>query len=141
MIASLLSIAVLAAAPSFDRGTVVISKDPGRVSVRVEIAETPDQWARGLMFRRRLAANAGMVFLFESNVQSGFWMKNTRIPLSLAYFSEKGRILRIMHMQPCRADPCPTYNPNVAYRGALEVNLGAFKRWGVHRGDVITVRR
>ena len=62
-------------------------------------------------------------------------MKDTLIPLSIAFWDGRGRIVRILDMTPCRADPCPTYDPRVAYRGALEVNRGAFKRWGVQRGD------
>jgi uncharacterized membrane protein (UPF0127 family) len=68
-------------------------------------------------------------------------MKNTLIPLSIAFWDARGRIVRILDMTPCRADPCRLYDPRVAYAGALEVNRGAFRRWGVERGDRIAVRR
>lgn len=130
-----------AGAVTFPRGTAVLDTGERRVTVRVELALTGAQQARGLMFRTTLAPDAGMAFLFGETVQGGFWMKNTRIPLSIAFWNAKRRIVRILDMTPCRADPCPVYNPGVPYVGALEVNRGAFRRWGVARGDTITVRR
>ena len=108
--------------------------------MRVEIAETAAQQERGLMYRRHLAARSGMVFVFASDTRGAFWMKNTLIPLSIAFYDARGRILRILDMAPCLADPCPVYDPGTAYRGALEVNKGAFRRWKVRVGDRIVVR-
>lgn len=135
------ALALVAAPPTFERGTAVVRADRGPVLVRVEIAETPAQRQRGLMFRRSLASNAGMVFLFPTEVRGPFWMKNTLVPLSIAFYGRDGRIRRILDMTPCRRDPCRLYGPGVAYRGALEVNRGAFRRWGVRVGDRVTVRR
>jgi hypothetical protein len=129
------------AAAAFSRATAVIDTGERRVRVAVEVADEPDEWRVGLMHRRSLGPNAGMVFLFPRPTRGGFWMKNTLIPLSIAFFDARGRILRIMVMTPCRADPCPTYDPRVAYKGALEVNRGSFGRWGVGRGDRIRVVR
>jgi hypothetical protein len=61
-------------------------------------------------------------------------MKNTLIPLSIAFFDRQGVILRILDMEPCRADPCPVYYPGVVYQGALEVNQGWFRRRGLKEG-------
>jgi uncharacterized protein len=134
--------ALLAAiAVAFPQGTVTIATPHGRVSVGVEIAETPAAWERGLMYRRRLAARRGMIFVFPSDTRVGFWMKHTLIPLSAAFYDSNGPILRILDMAPCRRDPCRLYDPGIAYRGALEVNRGAFRRWGVRAGDTITLRR
>jgi uncharacterized membrane protein (UPF0127 family) len=93
------------------------------------------------MFRRSLPRNAGMIFAFPRDRRGGFWMKNTLIPLSIAFSDRRGRILRILDMTPCRSEPCRIYDPGVAYRSALEVNRGAFTRWDVKRGDRITLRR
>jgi uncharacterized membrane protein (UPF0127 family) len=93
------------------------------------------------MGRRSLAPNAGMVFLYAGDTDAGFWMKDTLIPLSIAFADEKGRIVSILQMTPCRADPCRVYRARAPYRVALEVNRGAFRRWGVGLGDVIRVRR
>jgi uncharacterized protein len=144
-IALLTALAVLAtqagAASALPRATAIIDTGERRVRVVVEVADQPAEWQRGLMHRRSLAPNAGMVFVFPQPIRGGFWMKNTLIPLSIAYFDARGRILRIMDMAPCRADPCRTYDPKVAYRGALEVNRGAFVRWAVRRGDRIRLAR
>ncbi len=126
---------------TFAKGHVLLTTERRHTVINVEIARTPDQQARGLMFRRSLARNAGMVFVFREAVRGGFWMKNTLIPLSIAFYNGRGKILRIMVMEPCTADPCPVYDPKVAYRGALEVNKGSFGRWGVNRGDTITLLR
>jgi uncharacterized membrane protein (UPF0127 family) len=127
--------------PVFGRGRVSITTADGPLSVAVEIAETDAQRQFGLMFRKFLPDEAGMVFLFPGDTTGGFWMKNTLIPLSIAFYDRTGRIVRILDMEPCTADPCPVYEPGVAYRGALEVNRGAFERWGVAEGDRIELRR
>lgn len=131
----------LAGDVTFARGTVTIATGQRKAIVRVEIAETDAQRARGLMFRQSLARNAGMLFLFPSPTRGAFWMKDTHIPLSIAFADRRGRILKIMNMSPCHADPCPLYDPKVTYRRALEVNQGAFRRWGARVGSRITLRR
>ena len=93
------------------------------------------------MNRRSLGAKAGMAFLYTEVQRGGFWMKNTLIPLDIAFADARGKILRILTMQPCRRDPCRIYYPNVAYRTALEVNAGSFRRWGVKAGDVSSFER
>jgi len=132
----------LSAAITFPHGTAVIrTADRTTVNVRIEIAETPAQLEQGLSGRRTLAPKSGMAFLWQSDVRGRFWMKNTSIPLSIAFWGKSGRILRILDMAPCQRDPCKIYDPKVAFRGALEVNRGAFARWGVRRGALVTIRR
>jgi uncharacterized membrane protein (UPF0127 family) len=80
-----------------------------------------------------------MVFVYAERHRGAFWMKDTRIPLSIAFYGADGGILRILDMQPCKRDPCPLYDPGVAYRGALEVNRGAFERWGISTGDRLRI--
>lgn len=126
---------------AFPHGTAVIKTPSRAVEVRVEIARTAEQQHLGLSGRKTLAPRAGMAFLFPSDVRAQFWMKNTTIPLSIAFWNRNGRILRILDMAPCRADPCRIYDPKVAYRGALEVNRGAFRRWGVRPGATVTIHR
>ena len=129
-----------AAGEAFPRATAVIDTGPRTVRLAVEVARTPEQQQLGLMHRTSLARNAGMAFVFPRPTTGGFWMKNTLIPLSIAFYDGRGRILRILDMAPCGADPCRIYDPGVTYRGALEVNRGAFRRLGVGRGDVIKLR-
>jgi uncharacterized membrane protein (UPF0127 family) len=117
------------------RPTVSIDTAGGEVTVPVEVADTPAERERGLMGRQSLASDDGMVFVFPKNSNDAFWMKDTLIPLSIAFYDDRGRIVSLLDMEPCRAEPCPLYSPGAAYRGALEVNRGAFDRWGVRVGD------
>lgn len=131
------------ASPGFQRGTATIAPaagGPARVVLRVELARTPAERERGLMNRRSLAAKAGMAFLYPEAHRGGYWMKDTLIPLDIAFADGRGKIQRIFTMQPCRRDPCRIYDPRVAYRSVLEVNAGSFRRWRVRPGDRITVR-
>jgi len=143
LLASLLAVGASfasASEPGFARGTATISTGSRQVVLRVELARTPAQRSRGLMGRRSLAPLAGMVFQYSSSTTGAFWMKNTLIPLDIAFYDGRGRILRTFTMQPCRTEICPLYDPGDAFRGALEVNAGSFRRWGVERGDRIVVR-
>jgi uncharacterized protein len=130
-----------AAGPVLDKGSAVIETGKRDVRLSVEIAQTDAEQQFGLMFRESLPEDAGMVFTFPTDTSGGFWMKNTLIPLSIAFYGARGRILRILDMEPCRADPCTIYDPGVTYRGALEVNKGAFRSWGVRAGDRIRIQR
>ncbi len=124
-----------------ERGTATITtRDGAKMTLNVELARTAAARQQGLMNRRSLGARAGMVFLYPADHRSPFWMRNTLIPLDIAFADARGRILRILTMQPCRRDPCRIYDPKVAYRTALEVNAGSFRRWGVRVGDRLRVR-
>ena len=76
------------------------------------------------MNRRSLAAKAGMVFLYPEAHRGGYWMKDTLIPLDIAFADARGKILRIFTMQPCRRDPCRIYDPEVAYRSRARGQRG-----------------
>ena len=124
-----------------ETGTVTIETGEGAVVVSVEIADTDAEREVGLMNRESLADDAGMLFVFDEDVNFGFWMKNTLIPLSIAFADAEGEIVRILDMDPCEADPCPVYEPEATYRTSLEVNQGAFGEWGVAEGDRLTLGR
>ena len=109
--------------------------------IDIEVAETEQQRAVGLMHRRSLPEDSGMLFFFFEEHSGGFWMKNTLIPLSIAFIDEEGTIVEILDMEPCESDPCPTYDPGISYLAALEVNQGAFEEWGVEIGDLVTITR
>jgi uncharacterized membrane protein (UPF0127 family) len=126
---------------TFDTATALIDTDEGSVLIDVEVAETDRQREVGLMNRESLPKDAGMVFVFFEPESGGFWMKNTLIPLSIAFFDVDGKILEILDMEPCTKDPCEIYDPGVSYMGALEVNQGAFDRWNVEEGDFIQLNR
>jgi uncharacterized membrane protein (UPF0127 family) len=118
---------------------VVLSHGDASTTIAVEVADTPSEQERGLMGRTSLPADAGMVFTFPEDHRGGFWMKDTLIPLSIAFYAGDGRILRILDMTPCTHEPCDVYDPGVSYRGALEVNRGAFRRWGISEGDRLRI--
>jgi uncharacterized protein len=123
-----------------DGPVVLIQTERGEeVEVAVEIADTQAEREVGLMNRESLPADAGMIFLFEEDSTSGFWMKNTLIPLSIAFADEEGTIISILDMEPCEADPCEIYDPGASYRSALEVNQRAFEDWGVQVGDRLSL--
>ena len=125
--------------PTFAPGKALIDTGGDSVLIDVEVAETPEQRQFGLMFRESLGERSGMVFLFFETTSGAFWMKNTVIPLSIAFFDGEGIIRAILDMEPCKEDPCRLYHPRVSYTGALEVNQGAFDDWNVSVGDRITI--
>ena len=119
--------------------TLTIVTDDGDVTLDVEVADDDEERQVGLMNREELAPIDGMVFVWEEEVRTGFWMKDTLIPLSIAFWDERGRIIEIADMQPCHADECPSYGPGVPFVGALEVYLGFFEAPGVSVGDRVTI--
>lgn len=129
------------AQPLFGRGEVEFIADGKSHTITVEVAETPEARSLGLMHRRSLGENQGMIFLFDAPVRGGFWMKNTLIPLSIAFYDQNWRIVRILEMNPCLADPCPIYDPGVAYIGAVEVNQSYFATRGITVGWRVDFRR
>lgn len=135
----LAAVLVLVACGESGRGrTTVVTFAQGSASlkIRAEVASTPDARTRGLMGRRSLANDAGMLFVFPTPVQAGFWMKDTLIPLDIAFISN-GYVAEIDTMQPCRIARCPVTTPQVGYDWALEVNAGTFQRAGISAGAVV----
>lgn len=94
--------------------------------LRVRIAETPAERAAGLMHVMALPPDDGMAFVFAGPVTDRFWMKDTLIPLSVAFVAQDGTIVSMSDMDPCTADPCPTYPASGPYTMAVEANLGWF---------------
>lgn len=127
--------------PTFGNGHAILDNGSEPVLIDVEVAGTPEQRMVGLMFRRSLPEDEGMVFLFFEETTGGFHMENTLIPLSIAFFDKDGEILEIFDMDPCREDPCPSYFPDVGYYGALEVNQGAFGQWDISEGDFVRMNQ
>ncbi|MDQ7843720.1 MAG: DUF192 domain-containing protein [Armatimonadota bacterium] len=132
----------LASQAAFTKGVLTITRGSRVVRLRVEVAETPAARAQGLMCRTRLDADAGMLFIFEETTRGSFWMKNTLIPLSIAFIDETWRIVEILDMEVERdpATPVAFYSPKKAYRYALEVNRGFFVRHNITAGASVTYR-
>ena len=116
----------------------------GRHPMAAEVAATQAQRERGLMSRTHLAKDAGMIFLFPPGKPTGaFWMKDTLIPLSIAFLVRTStthyRVLSVMDMQPCRANPCTLYSPGVVYDAAVETSLGWYEHLGILPGTGVDV--
>jgi uncharacterized membrane protein (UPF0127 family) len=79
-----------------------------------------------------------MAFVWDQPVTASFWMKDTLIPLAIAFVAQDGRIVTIAEMTPCRADPCPTYPAAAPYVLAVEANAGWFDRHAIGEGDSAT---
>jgi uncharacterized protein len=107
------------------------------IPLTVQVADTPKKRDKGLMFVEKLPDNEGMLFVFSGETYGGFWMKNTLIPLSIAFLDSEGKILKLLDMLPCKGNICPTYDPELTYHNALEVNLGWFKKNKIKKGDVV----
>ncbi|MGG0410132.1 DUF192 domain-containing protein [Peribacillus simplex] len=103
----------------------------------VQVADTQRKREKGLMFVEKLPENEGMLFVFSEEIYGGFWMKNTLIPLSIAFLDSDGEILKILDMEPCKEDICPTYDPELSYHYAIEVNLGWFEKYKIKEGDYV----
>lgn len=112
-----------------------IQTSSGTVSLQVLVADTPTERKIGLMGRESLSPYDGMAFVWDEPVESSFWMKDTLIPLSIAFWDEDGRIISILDMDPCVEDPCPSYRPDEPFVGAVEVGRGKLAQRGVAVGD------
>jgi len=124
-----------------DTGRAVISFPGNDGTLRVEVADSTAELRRGLMERTEIPPDGGMVFLFDEPVRHAFVMRNTLIPLSIAFWDEEGRIVEIMEMVPCDAEPCDTYTPSGEYAAAAEARAGWFEDHGIRVGDRAEVGR
>jgi len=102
-------------------------------TVTVDVVDTPEGITRGLMFRREMAADHGMLFLLPERRRQSFWMQNTYLPLSIAFIDDGMRVIDIHDMRPL--DTGPRYRSSAPCRYALEVNQGWFARHGIAVGD------
>jgi uncharacterized membrane protein (UPF0127 family) len=115
---------------------LTIEREGTVIEITAEIAETEDERAQGLMHRRELPDGEGMLFIFDRDQQLSFWMKNTVIPLSIAFISSDGRITEIRDMQP---NDLNSIQSSRSVRYALEVPQGWFSRAGVKPGDILKI--
>ncbi len=100
----------------------------------VEVAKSEEERGKGLMGRKSLEKNGGMLFIFEDEGYHGFWMKNTLIPLSIAFIDRDGKIVEITNMEPMTLI---THDPPRPILYALEMNRGWFSANGIKVGDLI----
>ena len=132
--AARISLALAAASAPAVAQLPMLELNAGIHLIRAEVANTFDSRARGLMFRKSLGANQGMLFVFTEVAPHCMWMKNTYVPLSVAFMDEQGTIVSVHDMQPlnetshCAAKPA---------RYALEMNQGWFAQKSIKPGAKI----
>jgi len=122
---------MLAALPAYAQTLPVVQLSAGMHLIRAEVAADMATRSRGLMFRKSLAQNAGMVFVFDEASQHCMWMKNTLIPLSVAFLDDNGTIINIENMAPQTEDTHCAARPA---RYALEMDRGWFTARGIKPG-------
>ncbi|MBW7469889.1 DUF192 domain-containing protein [Marinobacter sp. F4218] len=130
--------------PRLPSSTACFITPEGSVPVTLEVAEDFGQRQKGLMGRKALAENEGMLFVYEQpqNPEHGFWMYKTLIALDIAYIGPKGEIGNIRTMAPCssgNSGNCPSYPARVAFTSAVEMNRGFFSEHGIGVGDRLVV--
>jgi len=106
------------------------------IDITAEVARTELERNRGLMFRKSLPEGKGMLFVFDYDQKVAFWMKNTSLPLSVAYIASDGTITQILDLMPFSEEPRPSMR---SVRYALEVPQGWFAKMNIKPGDVISI--
>jgi uncharacterized membrane protein (UPF0127 family) len=107
----------------------------------VELAESQQKQALGLMFRDSLPNDHGMLFIFPAEGFRSFWMKNTRIPLDILYFDEDLKLVSVAeNAQPCRTQRCPSYPSDGPAKYVLELNAGKAAELSLRPGDELQLR-
>lgn len=139
---SRLGVAALAIGLCLAIGAGTAATSPPRITLHAgghafdaEVAATPRDRQVGLMGRKDLADDAGMLFVFEERDRHCFWMKNTLVPLSIAFIADDGSIVNIADMQPQSLD---FHCAQAPVRYALEVRQGGFERRGIAAGSKVT---
>jgi len=125
----------------YRHGSMTFTEHGASTQVHVEIADTPETQEVGLMCRTALDPDAGMLFTFAADTSGSFWMKDTLIPLSIAFIDSDWHIVSIMDMKveadPAHPDPRDLYGPPRSYRYALEVNQGFFAQHDIDIGTQV----
>jgi uncharacterized membrane protein (UPF0127 family) len=126
--------------PACMRGqqSLIIHSDTGNHQVKVEVVTEPADQARGLMYRRSLGKESGMLFIFRQEEPQSFWMKNTLIPLDMIFISRDLVIVDITTMQPCITNPCPDYTSRQPAQYVLEVNAGYCRSHNIIIGNRVS---
>ena len=118
---------------------ILISSQGKIVRLNVEIADDNQERMNGLMFRKNLDENSGMLFVFDNEESQIFWMKDTLIPLDMIFIGKDLKIINIEHALPCGKEPCPLYKSQAPSKYVLEVNSGFSAKNNLKAGDKITV--
>jgi uncharacterized protein len=124
---------------SWPRAVVDVVGDDEVFEVATVVAAVPERRRRGLQGVEEVPDGTGMLFVFDRDRTTGFWMKDTLVPLEIAFATQEGRIVEVLAMEPCTSDPCDVHRPDAAYRVALEVPDGWLSERGVGPGDRLEI--
>lgn len=130
-------------ADTWPAGVVTFTTSDGEaVDVSVRIADDPQRRRQGLMGVEEVPPGTGMLFVFPSPREGGFWMKDTPVALDIAYIAA-GEVVSVMQMEPCvdyqdASSDCPSYDPGMAYDATVEVAQGWFGAQGIGEGATVT---
>jgi len=122
------------------RSTEVTIAGNQEVRFRVRIADNLLSRSVGLMFRRHMGEDEGMLFLYENPEYRSFWMKQTNIPLDIIFINKEMKIINIEEADPCRESPCKRYHSRGRARYVLEINKGLSKKFGFKKGAIVKSR-
>ena len=120
----------------FGAGTLSIESANGKHDFNIEVARTPDQHRQGLMFRQKLAPDAGMLFIYESEQPVSMWMSNTLIPLDMLFIAADGKVVRVAERAVPRSEEIISSGRPVLL--VLEVNGGIASKLGIKPGDRVS---
>ena len=131
LLALLVTLAAAPAAAQQPQQLPMVTLTAGMHNVQAQLAASPDQRQIGLMYRREMPSNEGMLFVFEDTSRQCFWMRNTLLPLSIAFVADDGTIVNLADMKPLSEDSHCSSKP---VRYALEMNVGWFAKRGIGPG-------
>ena len=130
------------ASPQIEQGQQLPTTAIAKISdatIQLEVAQTPQQQATGLMFRESLADDRGMLFPFPNERMARFWMKNVPISLDMIFLNGDRVVGIASDVPPCEAEPCPVYGPNALVDGVIELRGGRAQELAIEVGDTIEI--
>jgi uncharacterized protein len=112
---------------------------PDGAKINLEVAQTPQEQAMGLMFRPALPDDRGMLFQFPSAFQASFWMKNVPVPLDMVFMLDGVIKYVAVSVPPCNTIPCPTYGPETPVNQVIELRSGRASELGLKKGARVKI--
>ena len=127
--------------PGKNLSVIFIDNGKNPIKINAEIADDNEERTRGLMFRKILDENSGMLFVFDDEDFQTFWMKNTLIPLDIIFIDKNFRIVDIKNAAPCEKDPCSMYQSSMPAKYVLEVNSRFSDKNNIRVQNIIKINK
>jgi len=138
ILAGVLWLALLSCAPDGPPFVPVTVWGERAVTFRAEVADSPLERMKGLMFREELAPDRGMLFVYPEPQRRTFWMLHTKIPLDIVFVDSQKQVLNVREAQPCSSSPCPRYASAGSAQYVLEIRQGLSAQYGFGPGTRLT---